>query len=166
VLSMLHEGHERNIYSIYVPKTYTSVLFLCCAHQVESEKQKRVEAHQIADVRTALRLLAISVPALLPQRLVPQRERWRRRWVKAAQRGRCHRSEEEHRSRLLPGLRQSRVFLPLLFLRVIITRSGCLVRMFEPCAVGRPESREEETENEREEIEHEREEDAERSLTK
>jgi hypothetical protein len=53
-----------------------------------------------------------------------------------------------------------------LFLRVIITRSGCLVRMFEPCAVGRPESREEETENEREEIEHEREEDAERSLTK
>jgi hypothetical protein len=29
-----------------------------------------VEAHQIGDVRTAPRLLAVSVPALLPQRLV------------------------------------------------------------------------------------------------
>jgi hypothetical protein len=34
--------------------------------------QKRVEAHQIGDVRTAPRLLAVSVPALLPQRLVPR----------------------------------------------------------------------------------------------
>jgi hypothetical protein len=29
-----------------------------------------VEAHQIGDVRTAPRILAVSVPALLPQRLV------------------------------------------------------------------------------------------------
>lgn len=119
MLSMLHEGHGRNIYIVFM---YLKHIPASCFYDALTRSNRRSKRGWKLTRSETYVLLRVFLPS--PYRLsflsvlFPQRERWRRRWVRAAQRGggRCHRIEarrtEEHRSRLLPGLRERRVFFP------------------------------------------------------
>jgi hypothetical protein len=88
VLSMLHEGHGRNIYIVFM---YLKHIPASCFYDALTRSNRRSKRGWKLTRSETYVLLRVFLPS--PYRLsflsvlFPQRERWRRRWVRAAQRG-------------------------------------------------------------------------------